>query len=414
MTAAAGIGRRRDPRWLATLGVGLAAAVVAATTAILLAFQGHFTSYEQVTAVVPASATAVPDGAPVEYRNVNVGKVADSGTLRPDGLVAFSLHLKPGQVGHIPATVRATVAPVSIFGNEYLVLEPPPDPGAATLRAGATVPPVDSQVASLQATLGDLDHLLLALHPQELDTALTALADAITGQGASLGQTFVAAHDYLTTMLPLWPTAVSDLQKLAPVATTIAAATPDLTATFGNLIGPNQTVSAAGPQIAQLFSGSASLAGQTADLLGRIQQPFAVLAAASGPFLDDISGASPTELQRLFSGLARWASTWNAAEASGPWLNVTATIQVANPADLALAVLGGPQAASALAAGLGGGMVNPPTYGGGATTAVMAEPAQQQAVASLASVADGGRAPASPAVATLLLSPVLHAAVAHP
>ena len=62
------------------------------------------------------------------------------------------------------------------------------------------------------------------------------------------------------------------------------------------------------------------------------------------------------------SGLDAWANAWTTAEASGPYLNLTQTEVVVNPADLGLAVLGGPQAAAYLSAGLGPGYVNPPTY----------------------------------------------------
>jgi hypothetical protein len=103
---------------------------------------------------------------------------------------------------------------------------------------------------------------------------------------------------------------------------------------------------------------------------------------------------------------------------------------VANPADLGLAVLGGPQAASYLEAGLGNGSVNPPTYTSAgtiptahATTTsplmadissipgpVMAEPAQTDAVARIVKAVSGTE-PASRAVSTLLLSPLLETLV---
>ena len=104
---------------------------------------------------------------------------------------------------------------------------------------------------------------------------------------------------------------------------------------------------------------------------------------------------------------------------------------VANPADLGLAVLGGPEAAAYLSAGLGPGYVNPPTYTSPATcpdaddrgrrsaasqasTAVptRCSPSrpQTQAVSQIVTAVSGS-APSSPAVSTLLLSPVLEGLV---
>src|SRR5262249_18351013 len=148
-----------------------------------------------------------------------VGKVVSQGKSIPGGLVSVTLHLKPSKVHSIPADVRATVSPVSFFGNEYIVLVPPDRPGPGTLRAGQQIEALATgQTASLQALLTDLDHLLVELHPGQLDAALTALSGAIQGQGTSLGQNFVHGNNYLQGMLPLWPTVVADLKAFAPVA----------------------------------------------------------------------------------------------------------------------------------------------------------------------------------------------------
>lgn len=158
-----------------------------------------------------------------------------------------------------------------------------------------------------------------------------------------------------------------------------------------------------------------------------------MLTAASGPFLEDIS-TNPHEIAQVLAGLDSWASSWSQALSStGPFLKLTATIPVVNTADLALALLGGPGETAALTGGLGPGLVNPPTYGSAArppavaSTAiptqatgqhtavatlepVLPEPAQQDAVSHVVTGV-AGAAPTSPAVATLLLSPVLEGLV---
>jgi phospholipid/cholesterol/gamma-HCH transport system substrate-binding protein len=410
--------------------------LIAVVVAILASFGGAFSTYAVASAQLPATSTAVALSAPVEYRNVTVGTVVSQGRSVPGGLVSVTIHLDRSMLHVIPAGVRATETPVSFFGDNYIVLVAPAHPGTATLRPGATIPALQvGQTASLQSTLGDLDTLLIKLHPAELDAALTALASSLQGNGTSFGHNLVRANAYFKQMIPLWPTVVSNLQTLVPVANQFTASTPDILQILANQTVTAGTVDDQASGVRQAISGGETLTGQAAQLLTAIQQPYAVLAVDSGPFLKAIS-QNPEEISQLLQGLDAWAQAWSAAEASGPYINLTQTQVVANPADLGLAVLGGPQAASYLEAGLGAGTVNPPTYSSAgaiptSTTAIttataprselmaameaapapeMAGPAQMRAVARIVS-ALGGSPSSSRAVSTLLLSPVLEGLV---
>jgi hypothetical protein len=102
-------------------------------------------------------------------------------------------------------------------------------------------------------------------------------------------------------------------------------------------------------------------------------------------------------------------------------------VVVANPADLGLAVLGGADMNTYLSGGLGPGYVNPSTYTSAgsipaetssalasairsAPTQVLPEPAQAEAVSQIVRSSTGTES-ASPAISTLLLSPVLESLV---
>lgn len=444
--------RRTRLGQMAALGLVVVALLVGVVVVVLAFFSGAFSSYAPAQAQLPASATAVTLSAPVEYRNVTVGTVASQGRAVPGGLVSITLHLDPSMLHLIPAGVRATETPVSFFGDAYIELVPPSTIGKATLRPGATIPALKvGQTASLQATLGDLDNLLIELHPAELDAALTALAGALQGNGTSLGHNLVRANTYFQRMLPLWPTVVSDLGRLVPVANQFAASTPDLLQIVSNQTTTADTINGQASEVRQAVGGGATLTGQAAQLLDAIQQPYAVLAADAGPFLQAIS-QNPDEISQLLAGLDTWAKAWTAAEASGPYLELAQSQVVVNPADLGLAVLGGPQAAAYLAAGLGPGYVNPPTYSGPAdiptsggaaaiadshgaapssspppdstvdmlsslirtasasTPLAIGEPSQARAVSQIVEALSGSP-PAAPAVSTLLLSPLLAAMV---
>ncbi len=410
---------------LVVLGLVLIALLVSVVILVLESFGGAFSTYAVDEAQLPASSTAVALGAPVEYRNVTVGTVASQGKSAPGGLVVLTLHMQRSMLHVIPAQVRATETPVSFFGDPYIELIAPTSPETARLRPGTTIPALNvGQTGSLQATLGSLDNLLLRLQPGELDAALTALASGLQGNGTSLGHNLVRANTYFEQMLPLWPTVVSNLNTLVPVANQFAASTPDILQILANQTTTANTVNDQASGVRRALGGGDVLAGQTASLLTAIQQPFAILSADSGPFLTAVS-QNPHEISQLLSGLDAWANAWIGAETSGPYLDLTQTEVVVNPADLGLAVLGGPQAAAYLSAGLGPGYVNPPTYssadtivtdttrpstGGPMSTAapppVVAEPAQTRAISKIVAAVSGS-APSSPAVSTLLLSPVL-------
>jgi len=426
------------PSWswrLVGLGALLVGVLVGVVAAVVESFGGAFSTYAVAQAQLPASSTAVALSAPVEYRNVTVGTVASQGRSVPGGLVSVTLHLNPSLLHDIPARVQATETPVSFFGDAYIVLTAPAHPGPATLQPGATIPALRvGQTASLQATLGDLDSLLIKLQPAKLDVALTALASALQGNGTSLGHNFVRANTYFQQMLPLWPTVVSNLTTLVPVANQFTASTPDLLQILANQTTTGMTINDQASEVQQAIGGGETLTGQASQLLGAIEQPYALLAADSGPFLNDIS-QNPEEISQLLRGLDAWATSWISAEESGPYLNLTQTQLVANPADLGLAVLGGPQATAYLSAGLGPGVVNPPTYSSAgavladalsptegasgphptvsAPSAIMPEPAQSRAVAQIVTAVSGSP-PSSRAVSTLLLSPLLESLVTQP
>ncbi len=425
--------RRKTPRYAWWGALAIATALVAGVL-VFASFGGTFGNFVEVTAQLPASSTAVALNSPVEYRNVQVGTVVSNGKSIPGGLVSITLHMEPSMVHAIPANVRATVAPVSFFGNEYVVLVPPTHRGTGALRAGQQIKSlVTGQTASLQDLLSDLDHLLIELHPGQLDASLTALASALVGQGTSLGKNLVAGNKYLQGMLSLWPKAIADLEAFVPVANSFAEATPNLLQIFANQTVTSSTIDKSASTVRNAISGGAKLTQDANQLFDAIQSPFSILTADSVPFLEDLS-QNPNEIADLLSGLDKFANAFLAATANGPYLSATATVNVINPADLGIAILGGSPSTliDAISAGLGSQYVNPPLYTaadcprfgslsncGGVTTGedaagsvsdVLPASAETQAVSQIYQSA-AGRPPANASVSSLLLSPVLEGLV---
>lgn len=431
-----GTGRVIGRRAAAALGVVLATLLIGAAVLVVATFGGSFTNYVAVRAILPAGANAPQLGSPVEYLDVTVGHTASLGTPVGHGQVAVVLHLEPSKLAAVPASVRATVGPLSIFGNQYVDLEALSGTGGPAVAAGQTIGPIPAGPgASLQSTVADLYDVLSEIKPDQLEATLTSLADALQGQGHALGAALHAGSVYLQRMIPLLPTLEADLRELAPVAAGVKAATPDLLGVLSNLAVTGRTIVVDGADLRGLLHGGSVVAGQAAKLLSATSKPLETLLADSGPLLADVS-ANSHEVADVLTGLDRWSVAWTEAESQGPYLSVSSTVHVANAADLVLAGLGAPDPAALFAAGLGAGKVNPPTYtpadcpsygpmkgtdcggssdttSGGAAASVPASiggAAELRAVSSVVAGLDGGAAPSSPAVATLLLGPVLAAA----
>jgi len=435
---AIGIDRRTGS--LIGIGIGLSVLLIAGIALVFSLFSGVFTAYDEISVRLPGTSTAALPGSSVQYRDVSIGKVIGQGRQDGDGTTVVTVHLRPGTIKTIPASVRGTVNPISIFGNQYVVLQAPADAGSAVLRPGSTVQELaPSPTSSVQQTVASLDRLLNAVHPAALNSALTAVAQALQDQGKTLGETADLSSAYLAALQPLFPTIIQDLGLLAPFANQVAASSPDIIGLLGNQLTTAQTITDDAAGLDGLLRGSTAAIGQTAALSTDIRAPFSLVTAASGPFLDAIS-AHPNTIGQLLEGLDAFATSVLQAGRAGPFLSVSVNVDVRNPADLALAALGGPDILRSLAAGLAPGQVDPATYtaadrptfpagpagAAAARTApvgttgqaaaltgvgdrvvpVLPADAERSAVSAVAA-ALGGVPPRSADVAALLLSPLL-------
>src|SRR5579871_2569486 len=135
----AGVNLERTPRRLAAYGIALIVLVVAIIAVIVESISGNFTNYVAVTAELPSSGNAIQIDSPVQYRDVTVGSVASSGHPVGGGAVTVAIHLKPSKLAAIPATVRATVGPLSIFGNQAIQLVAPSTPSTSGEHLAAEI-----------------------------------------------------------------------------------------------------------------------------------------------------------------------------------------------------------------------------------------------------------------------------------
>lgn len=355
----------REHRTLSALFGVLFSVVLIATGALVVAdFNGAFSRDLKVTATLPENGAVVSINSAVHFHGVEVGKVINAPHNAPDGEVVVDLMIDREQADRIPANVQIGVGPLSVFGNQYVNLMPDPT-GTATqerLRSGDVLQVLGgNQTPSLQSTFVALDDVLDNVHPAELNAGLSGLSQALAGRGRSLGQTMVSADKFLGDMLELWPTLVDDLEQLAPFATTLTLSTPEFLDLLNNTTVTANTLVKNQDAFKSLLGNGAKASDQLTALLEQTMGTYADTVSGAAVLLQSLS-QGPRVISDLLTGVSEWAGAWNDAMSGGTVKIGTATINVSNPASLALAVVSGKDLSRLLNDAVEGRLVDPPTY----------------------------------------------------
>lgn len=357
---------RKNQTATALLGALLAILLVGVGVVVVADFSGDFSDDPQLTVQLPVDGSVVADGSPVKYLDITVGKVLGAANSGRDARPEARISIGARWLGDLPAGITATVGPVSIFGNQYVILEPPGGtPAAGHYRSGDVIPAAGTgNTPSLQSTFVSLDDVLKQISPAKLNTGLSGIANALDGQGAKLGKTLVDLNQYLGQMLPLWPTVVQDLGELARLARSLNQDVPGFLQLVANATRTSQTLTRNSAAYDALIGGGAALANQSATLLRETSQAYADTISGAVPLLQALS-QGPDLVNRTLAGLDKWASAWAKVLASGTPNVTLAPLSVARPADLLLAIVsGGSNSAQSLNAAIRPGFADPSTYPG--------------------------------------------------
>jgi phospholipid/cholesterol/gamma-HCH transport system substrate-binding protein len=176
----------------------------------------------------------------VKVRGLIVGEVR--GTRATANGAELDLALSQDKVRLVPDNVQARLLPKTLFGEKYVDLVLPAQPGAA-IHSGAVIRQDKSSVAvEINQVLDHLLPLLQAVRPEKLNATLNALATALQGRGDQLGHDIQLADTLLQKVNPRLGTLVYDLRALSDVSDIYNAAAPDLLQTLRNLNVTNKTI----------------------------------------------------------------------------------------------------------------------------------------------------------------------------
>ncbi len=264
----------------------------------------------------------------VKIRGMLVGEVR---AIRvTSGGAALTLALDPRKIGLIPGNVEARLLPKTLFGEKYVDLVIPVPRSVRHIVAGAVIPQDRSRTAvEVNQVLNDVLPVLQALNPARLNETLSAIAAALQGRGAQIGQTLRITDSYLRKINPQLPTLTHDIAALSDVAGTYNSAAPDVLRILRDASVTSNTIVEKRSTIAALLRQGTVTVQDARRFVAANENHFVGFNIADRQALALLARYSP-EVPCLVAGLARLEPRLEQAEGGrGP--AVAATLEITKP-----------------------------------------------------------------------------------
>ncbi|HVF06242.1 MAG TPA: MCE family protein [Frankiaceae bacterium] len=289
----------------------------------VLKFQRRIFSPQEVAATlrVDKAGTQLNPDADVKVRGIIVGRVAKQAT---DGQRAtLTLKIRRDQVRYVPSSVVARILPKTLFGEKYVDLViPPGGETSAPISDGAVIPQDTShQAIEVERVLADLFPLLRALEPEELNAALTAIAEGLEGRGEALGKGLENLDAYLNQLNPKLPAIQRDLSALAELTENLEDNAEDILRIARNSVVSGRTLTEKEDSLAAFLRGTTGFSDELTELLRRNGDALIYLADASRRTLAAIYPKRDV-LPDTIKGLNLTLTELNAALNHGPALSI--------------------------------------------------------------------------------------------
>lgn len=313
---------------LTLLGLLTIAIIVGLLAVTIGVFTHSFSDPAHVSLQLDRAGNQLSKGADVKLNGIIVGRV-DGISASDDGSGAtLRLAIDRHYLSIIPANVTAQVLPKTLFGEKYVDLGLPPAPATARLADGASIERDHSSVAIETSTvLNDLQPLLDAVDPADLDRTLTAVATALDGRGAQLGQTIHAAAAFTDLVRPTVPQLVADAGLLGTVADSYDRASGPLLRSLKQVGVTARTLTAKQQQLITLLSSSSQFARATAGFVDQVGPTALQVVQVSQPVLQLLAKYSP-EIACLLTGVSQAKDRLEAVFADGPYLKARLYVAV--------------------------------------------------------------------------------------
>ncbi len=313
-------------RGVVAIAVGLVVAV-----ALVLRGSGSLERNPEVTVAIPASAGLITGEAPVRYSGVNVGHISgiDSGVESS----VVTLQIDGDSIDLIPSTVLARVVPRTFFGDIYIQLvddDSTADAAAPPLAEGDTIT-VDEgpDAVALYSIYTKLVDVLDSMQPQKLQTALTALGQALDGRGETIGRVV----DRLASVSPALTPAMQQFLDATPefreVMAALDTATPDVLATLASAASVSRTISDHSDSIGRMLASASGFASTAAGFTRERQEQITTVVDSVGTILAT-TAANPEGLTGTLAGAQSFGAAGGRVFSTGKF-NITAVPSFADP-----------------------------------------------------------------------------------
>ncbi|MBZ5740530.1 MCE family protein [Nocardioides mangrovi] len=246
------------------LGVVFLCLLLAGVYLTYAVFTKKFASYDKVTLETSTIGLQLPNRADVKIRGVIVGEVL--GFEPTDDGADVTLGIYPDQLDTIPADVSGSIVPKTLFGEKYVSLVVPDDPGTGHLEAGQTIEKTAVSV-EVEKVLSDLYPLLRTVQPAEINQTLNALSTALEGRGKELGDNIETLNSYLKRINPQIPQLIDDLRLTAQVSDTYADVMPQIAQIIDDTVTTTGTLEDREDQLHALFQDVSSFSDTARDFL---------------------------------------------------------------------------------------------------------------------------------------------------
>lgn len=261
-----GPGRHRlhDAWWTLILFAVIGVAVL--VTAV--SFTGSLRSTVPVTLAADRSGLVMDSGAKVMMRGVQVGRVAQIGRIEwAQNGASLRLEIDPDQIRYIPANVEAQISATTAFGAKFVDLVMPQNPSRARLSAGAVLHSknVSTEINTVFENVVDL---LNMIDPLKLNAVLTAVADAVRGQGERIGQATTDLNEVLEALNARGDTIGGNWRSLKNFTDTYDAAAQDILTILNAASTTSATVVNHSTQLDALLLNAIGLSNAGTNLLG--------------------------------------------------------------------------------------------------------------------------------------------------
>lgn len=247
-------------------------------------FRGGFTTSVPVTVVAGRAGLMMNPGAKVKLHGAQVGSVASIRDL-PDGQAAIQLALEPARMQLIPANVLVNIVATTAFGAKFIQLIPPESPSPQRLRAGQVLD-AGRVTIEINSVFQQLTSVLAKIDPAKLNETLGAMATALNGRGARLGQMFSDLNAFLGKIEPSLPTLSHDIEATAEVSGAYADAASDLITVADRTTRISQTLVDEQQNLDALLISSIGLADLGNDVLGANRDKLAEVVHLLAPTTD--------------------------------------------------------------------------------------------------------------------------------